>query len=85
MRRAPRTTRHTKDQESPVLGLGRLPREYIYCDAERQLLTVRRRVSYVIDGLGVTSGPRASTKTGRLRQGDRGVPRHRRRNHNNRN
>ena len=78
MRRAPRTTRHTKDQESPVLGLGRLPREYIYCDAERQLLTVRRRVSYVIDGLGVTSGPRTRQTTGRLPQGYPGVPRRRR-------
>ena len=46
-----------------MLGLGRLPREYIYRDAERQLLAVRRRVSYVIGRLGVTSGPRIHQTT----------------------
>ena len=63
VRRAPRATRHTKDQESPMLGLGRLPREHIYRHAERQLLTVRRRVSYVVGRLGVTSGPRTRQTT----------------------
>ncbi len=61
-----------------MLGLGRLPREYIYRYAERQLLTVRRRVSYVIGRLGVASGPRTRQTTGRLPQGYPGVPRRRR-------
>ena len=61
-----------------MLGLGRLPREYIYRYAECQLLTVRRRVSYVIGRLGVASGPRTRQTTGRLPQGYPGVPRRRR-------
>ena len=59
-----------KDQESTMLGLGCFPREYIYRDAERQLLAVRRRVSYVIGRLGVTAGPRTRQTTWRLPQGD---------------
>ena len=61
-----------------MYSLGTIPREHLRGDAERELLTVRRRVSYVIGRLGVASGPRTRQTTGRLPQGYPGVPRRRR-------
>ena len=67
-----------------MLGLGRLPREYIYRYAERQLRTVRFCLFDVIGRLGGISGPRTRQTTWGLPQGYPRLPRHRRRNHNNR-
>ena len=65
-----------------MLGLGRLPREYIYRYAERQLFAVRRRIYDVIGRLGVTS--RTRQKTWRFRQGYSRLSGSRRRFHYNR-
>ena len=62
-----------------MYSLGTIPREHFRGDAERQLLAVRRRVSYVIGRLGVDEARGGGRVDGaaarRLRQGDRGVTR----------